>query len=116
MGYNSQFLSGVALSASFNSGPQQIIDAKLYSIQLKFTGSTCEFSTKIQVSSDPYGTVPTNWDDLADSTEAFTEAGTFTYDVTDAGYVYVRLVVTDSSSGMNTGELSARINVKGPGI
>lgn len=123
--YNSQFVDDVALNASFVSAPQQIVNSGGYAIQLAFNGSTCSFSAKLQVSSDPYflppgsnysvPNTPINFDDLPDSSQTFTTAGTFTYNVNPAEYVWVRVVVTDNSSGANNGSISAVINVKGPG-
>lgn len=116
MGYNKQFAIAVPLSTDYASAGQQLVDGQLYSIQLDFDGSTCEFSAQLFVSSDPYttevGYVPTHLDPLADSTESFTEAGTFSYNVSVAGYNWVVLVITDASSGANDGTINARINVK----
>lgn len=125
MGYNSQFIKNVPLNADYTSEPKQILDSDGYAIQLAFTGSTCSFTAVVEVSNDPFidpngdgytENVPTHFDPLADSTKVFTQEGTFTYNVNPAEYVWVRVVVTDNSSGANSGELSATINVKGPGI
>lgn len=113
MGYNKQFIDNQALSASFNSSALQVgqtgLIASVYSIQAAFTGATCSFSAKIQVSNDSVS--PENWDDLENSSQTFTEAGTFTWNVSEVGYMWIRLVITDNSSGTNDGNLSATINV-----
>ena len=123
MGYNSVFVSDLALNSSSVSSPQQIVDSNGYSIQLAFNQGTTSFSCEIEVSSDPYFVdnnpnlgmnTPINWDILANSSQTFTVNGTFTYNVDPAQYVWVRLVITDNSSGANTGVLQATINVKGP--
>lgn len=113
MGYNKQFISDQALSASFNSSAQTVIDAALYSIQAEFTGSTCSFTATIQVSSMQSPGVG-DWDDLPDSAQTIAAAGSFSWNVSDAGYLWARLAVTDNSSGTNNGTISASINVKGP--
>lgn len=114
MGYNSVFVNSHSLSASFNSAAEQVVDAELFSIQAVFSGTTCSFSAKIQISDDAASSTPTNWDDLANSSQTFTAAGTFTWNVSEVGYVWVRLVIADNSSGANNGQITATINVKGP--
>lgn len=129
MGYNELLIPPTALSAGFTSQNAQIVDSRGYSLQLAFTGTTCEFSAKIQVSSDPlfvppasnYGqgnqpvtNTPINFDDLTDSSQTFTTAGTFTYNVNPAEYVWIRVVITDNSGGTNNGKVQATLNVKGP--
>ena len=115
MGYNVQFLPATALSASITSPPFQKIGASNYSVQAVFSGSTCEFGAKLQVSSDPYdntvGFVPPNWDDVADSAQTIAQAGSFTWDVGPSAPVWVRLVITDNSSGSNNGNISAIANI-----
>lgn len=121
MGYNYQFVSGQALNTGFTSNAQQIIDSRGYAIQLSFSGSTCNFSASLNVSSDPLlnpdgslAPAPTHFDPLANSAQTFTSAGTFTFNVNPAEYTFVQLVLVDNSSGANNGVLSATINVKGP--
>lgn len=126
MGYNNKFVAGVPLNAVYTSPPQQINDSSGYAVQLVFGGSTCSFSAKLQVSTDPlflppganYSQLntPVNFDDLANSSQTFTTSGTFTYNVNPAEYVWVRLVITDNSSGANNGTIAATINVKGPNV
>lgn len=116
MGYNTQIIPPTPLNASFDSEAEQILDSSGYALQLAFSGSTCSFSSKIQVSTDEYdpNNPPVHWDDLANSSQTFTTAGTFTYNVNPAEYVSVRVVITDNSSGANNGTISANLNVKGP--
>lgn len=118
MGYNSQFVKSQPLNASFVTSAQQLLDSSLFDIQAVFTGSTCSFTAKLQVSSDPYsnapGYAPTNWDDYPSSSVTITASGTQTWSVSRSGSVWVRVVVTDNSSGTNNGSFSATINVKGP--
>jgi hypothetical protein len=118
MSFNTLILSA-PLNVSENSNAAAIPDMGLYSIQAAFTGSTCSFTAKVQVSSDPYGPLgtvaqPVNWDDLASSSQTFTQAGTYTWDVGPTAVSWVRLVITDNSSGTNNGSITARINSKGP--
>lgn len=109
MGYNKQFFSR-ALNANSESAPQDLaIDMSLFAIQLLFTGATCSFSAKLQVSNDG-----TTFDDYPNSSQTFTSAGSFTYNVFASGFAFVKLVITDNSSGSNTGKVFATINSKGP--
>jgi len=85
-----------------------------YSIQITYLTSSA--TVKLQCSSDP-GT-PTdqsytsekvvNWTDITDSITSLTENGDLMYDVTGAGYCWIRLVIT--GSGFLT---SANFNIKG---
>lgn len=116
MGYNKQFVSNVALNANSLSAPQQVLNSEGYAVQLAFSGSTCSFSAQILVSSDPFSNTvaPVNFDTLANSSQTFTTAGTFTYNVNPAEYNWIKLKITDNSSAANNGSISAVINVKGP--
>lgn len=90
-----------------------------YSIQLVFTGSPVG-AFKLQGSDDPGGpnntsgsqdANVTNWTDITSSSQAISAAGNIMWDVSNAGYNFVRVVYTVTSG---TGTLtSARINVKG---
>lgn len=91
-----------------------------YSIQMVFTGSP-NGTFKLQASNDEGGkdggglASPTivNWTDIADSDQAITASGDHTWTVENAGYRWVRVVWTDSSSGSPSTITSARFNVKG---
>lgn len=116
MGYNQQFIKNVPLNADYDSLAQQLLDGAVYSIQLEFTGATCECTVSLLGSSDPYnntvGYVPPNFDPIEDATQSITEAGSFTFNVGQVGYNWVQVNIVDNSSGSNDGTVSARINVK----
>jgi hypothetical protein len=88
-----------------------------YSIQAVITG-TANGTIKLQGSNDPvpdanfqvrqYPVV--NWEDIADSTQAVTGAGTVFYNVADVFYNWVRVIYTSSSG---TGTITIRLNTKG---
>ncbi len=90
-----------------------------YSIQLVFTG-TPNGAFSLQASDDAGtpdgGTTPqasnvTHWTDVTGSSQSISAAGNLMYQVQNAGYNWVRVIYTASSS---TGTLtSARINIKG---
>lgn len=91
-----------------------------YSIQLVFTGSPTG-TLSLQCSNDPGtpdGAAPanqatgvTNWTDIPSSDQSITDGGNHTWDVSNAGYTWVRAIY---SSASGTGSLiSARANVKG---
>ena len=87
-------------------------------IQIVFTG-TPNGTFKLQAScdepkkGDEAGTVPTNWTDVVDSSQAITAAGDHIYEMQNIGYTFVRLVWTDASSGSPSVITSARFMVKG---
>ena len=89
-----------------------------YSIQLVFTGSTPNGTFKLQASCDepnqtnPANTTVVNWTDITDSDQAVTAAGDHLWTVENAGYTFVRVFWTDSSSSAGT-ITSARFMIKG---
>lgn len=119
IGNGSMQAGATSLGASATLTPVWLGHIVNYSLQLVFTGTPAG-TFKLQCSNDPgrpsaqgtpeYDTV-VNWTDIADSSQAVSAAGDITWDVQNAGYVWVRVVYTRSSS---TGSLtSARFNVKG---
>ena len=87
-----------------------------YAIQLAFSASSCTF--KLQGScdaGDPQGQTQAeyeakivNWSDIAASSTSSTGAGNLMYNIQNAGYNWVRMVVTGTAT-----ITSARFNVKG---
>lgn len=86
-------------------------------IQAVWTG-TPNGTIKLQCSVDPKGITPgesfptlTNPEDIADSSYAITgSAGSFTWNVSEAYFPWIRVVYTNTSS---TGTLDVRYNTKG---
>lgn len=104
--------AATSMGASFNLPAIWLGHICNYSIQLVFTG-TPNGTFKLQASNDlgGPGLAPTNWTDVANSSQAITAAGDHMWQVENAGYKYVRVVYTRSSS---TGSLTvANFNVKG---
>lgn len=108
------------LSANRTSEPVWLGHIANYSIQLVFTG-TPGGNFKLQCSNDEGNPAAAkevdrdwevvNWTDVADSAFTVSAAGDVTWDVQNAGYRWVRVVWTQTSS---TGTLtSARFNCKG---
>lgn len=109
-----------SMASSFTLAPIYLGHIVDYSIQLVFTG-TPGGNFKLQVSNDPgrpnaaseaeqYAAV-LNWTDVAGSAQTISAAGDHTWNVENAGYVWARVVWTQTSS---TGTLtSARVNGKG---
>lgn len=116
-GPNKLFIKNQALNASFNSAAVAVGDAGVYNITMEFTGATCSFSTQLLASSEPFtnqpGFVPSpaSLVPIENSSLTFTESGSQSYNVSQVGYVWVVVQVTDNSSGTNDGTLSARLNV-----
>lgn len=112
--------SATSLGASANLSAIWLGHVCNYSIQLVFTGTPVG-TFKLQCSNDAgspnagsaatLATGVTNWTDVADSSQSITTAGDMVWNVSNAGYNFVRVVYTrDSSTGSLT---SARINTKG---
>lgn len=88
-----------------------------YAIQLVFTGDP-DGTFKLQGScdepkkSDEANSVPTNWSDIANTSQVISEAGNHMWTASNVGYTFVRVVWTDSASGASA-ITSARFMVKG---
>lgn len=127
--YNVQNIipASTVMNATINSLALQLENMYGYAIQIVFTG-TPTGSFKLQTSCDPVpkqnltiganGVItytPINWTDLANSTFSVVAAGNVEWNYTGiAGYNYVRVVYTDSSSGASTAIITvAQFNGKG---
>lgn len=97
-------------TGDFTSNRLNIKQAKCFAIQAVWTGDASgNFS--LEASCDANDVVPTNWDAVADTTVAAGgESGSHLYNITDAGYSWVRVVYTNLSG---TGEADLRASVKG---
>lgn len=101
-------LDAQSMGANFNSDPVKLKNYKGYSLQLVATG-TPNGSYKLQASNDPDINNISNWADITNSTQPITTSGITFYNVTDAYYMFVRLVYTRSSG---TGTVTARVLLK----
>ncbi len=127
--YNKQNIipAGTVMNATINSAAMQLENMYGYAIQIVFTG-TPTGSFKLQSSCDPVtqasqvfganGAVtwtPTNWTDITNSTFTVSAAGNLEWNYSQlAGYNYVRVVYTDTSSGNSTAVITvAQFNGKG---
>lgn len=110
----------ISMGTSFNTKPIWLGHICNFSIQLVFTGTpngtfTLQLSNDLghpnaQSETQQYADV-TNWTTITDSAQPITAAGDHTYQFANAGFRWVRVVWTQSSS---TGTLTiARCNVKG---
>lgn len=110
-------LDGTDMTATITSNQVWFAPHSNLLIQLVFTGSP-NGTFKLQASadapdaSDPVNTTVTNWSDVGDSSQAITEAGDHMYELQNISYSFVRLVWTDTSSGVST-LTSARYIAKG---
>ena len=117
---NTQFVTSVLMNTNITSSPIAVNQLYGFSIQAVYT-STSSGTLKLQASADPFNnnamhpdsiTTPTHWTDIADSSATISGTGTYIWNINGAFYNYVRLVFTDSSSGSNTGRLTATLNGK----
>jgi len=111
--------SSISMGSSFELDPVWLGHICNYAIQLVFTGTPAG-NFKLQASNDlgrqASGAPETddgvvNWTDIAGSQQTISAAGDHMWQVENAGYRWVRVVWTQTSS---TGTLtSAKFNVKG---
>lgn len=103
------------LNANTTSNPFPVQDACCWGAQVISTG-TVGGNFKIQVSFDPVAQAnatflktgaPTNWTDLASSSQTTTTNGNVYWTYEWPGYNWARIVFTDTSSGSNTGTITA---------
>ncbi len=112
-------LSGTDMRDDITSNPIWLGHIAYYSIQLVFTG-TPNGSFKLQASNDIGSNEMnlanasiTNWTDISGSATTVSAAGDLMFNAENAGYRWVRVVWTDSTSGNPSTLTSARFNVKG---
>lgn len=116
--FNEPIISNALMNANISSPGIPLAQTFGYAIQAVYTG-TPTGTLKLQASNDPLGDLtnpndqPTNWEDISNSSQSISAAGSFLWNVTDVMYTWVRLVFTDGSGGTSTARLSANINGKG---
>jgi hypothetical protein len=112
-------LDGTDMTSAIVSTPIWLGHVLHYSIQAVYTG-TPNGSFKLQASNDQgsetndiVNAIITNWTDVSGSTINVSAAGDLMYSLENAGYRWVRLVWTDTSSGSPSTVTVAQINTKG---
>lgn len=112
-------LNGTDMQSNIVSDPVWLGHIVNFSIQLVYTGAP-NGSFKLQGSNDEGAKSNnienvniTNWSDISSTTVNVTSAGSNIYNIENAGYRWVRLVWTDSTSGSPSTLTSSRYNVKG---
>lgn len=117
---------GTVMNTTLHSLAMQLQDMIDYSIQIVFTG-TPTGSFFLEASCDPVPPqtltpgangaivfVPVNWTTVANSTFVVAAAGNVQWNYRDAGYTFVRVSYTDSSSGASTAIITSAVyNGKG---
>jgi ABC-type phosphate transport system substrate-binding protein len=97
---NEKITSAQSMGASFTSESVLIDQIYGFSMQAVFTGSPVG-TFKLQASNDninaKFPQDVTNWTDIADSSEAISDAGGITWNFNGAFYRWVRVVYTRSS-------------------
>lgn len=106
--------SGVIMNTNINSQPLNLNQMFGYSIQAVYTGTpTGTFKLQCSVDANSGNINPVNWTDIANTPFVVASAGSFTWNVYDVMYNWVRLVYTDASGGTSTAVLTATYNGKG---
>jgi hypothetical protein len=123
---NRQIATAVPLNANYNSPYQQLKNIYTYTMSAIITG-TPTGTISIQASNDPETNdtqsntttnlpptqLPTNWVTITGSTFAVTAAGETMWNVSYAGYNYVRVQYVDGSGGASTATMTIIYNGKG---
>ncbi len=120
--YNKKISTAAAMNANSNSPACALKNIYTYSIAAIITG-TPTGTIKLQASNDPEtntviplgvdAPAPANWVDITGSTFTLSAAGETMWNVNAVGYNYVRVVYTDTSSGMSTATMDIIVNAKG---
>ena len=111
--------SGDISNAALYSNPVSLRHLDSYSIQCVLTGATPTGALKLQCSNDDpeYASLPwplataMNWTDIDGSSQAFTATGNVTWNAQGVGYLWVRVVWTES--GTAAGAVTGRYHGKG---
>lgn len=107
---SAQIISACSMgAATCVSGAIDIKNIDDISIQAVWTGTAENGAFKLQASNDTGATV-TTWTDLTGSSAVIAADGDFVWNVSNAGYRYLRLVYTKASG---TGTLNATFTGKG---
>lgn len=97
-------------TGDFASNPLNIKQAKCFALQVVWTGDASG-SFDLEASCDANDVIPTTWIEVDSTTVAAGgESGSVMYNVTDAGYSWVRVAYNNLSG---TGEATIRASVKG---
>ena len=117
--FNEPIITNAVMNHTISSAAIPIVNSFGYTVQAVYTG-TPTGSLKLQGSNDKFEyvnaaqpQVPTNWNDIKNSSFSITSAGICTWNVQGPFYNYVRLVFTDGSGGLSTAVLNATFNAKG---
>lgn len=112
---NFPIFTSQSMASSFNSSEISLFNIYGWSAQFVFTGSPVG-TLKVQVSDDPgsentgSNKAPTNWTDLANSSQSISAAGNISYNVNLSFYNWIRFVYAASSG---SGSMTGRANLKG---
>ena len=116
----STYTTSVDISnAALYSVPISLRHIDVYSAQIVTTGATGTGAFKLQVSNDEPNLSPTNiptasamnWTDVDSSSQTVTTAGSVVWNASGAGYLWVRIVWTES--GTAAGSVTGRLVGKG---
>lgn len=99
-----QLVSAHSMAESYTSPSQSLNQTSMCCVQAVFSGVPVG-SLKLQISNDN-----SNWSDYTGSDYAVTTAGNVSWNVSNIGFQYIRVVYTRTSG---TGSLSITVNGKG---
>lgn len=116
--------ANTVMNATINSQAVQVYNVYNFAIQVVFTGTptgsfklqeSCDSAINAVSSGNYSGTnLPVNWTDIANSTFTVSAAGNVSWNFDAPGFNWVRVVYTDTSSGVSTAIItSSTFNGKG---
>lgn len=115
---NNEILQSVDATTSRTSGATDLVDLTTYAIEVVFTagGGDLVGTLKLQANLNTTSAIDptplsTSWVDITGSPQAITASSNHIWDVTRAGYRFVRAVWTYTSG---TGNVAMLIHIKGP--
>lgn len=105
-------ISGATMTGNILSIPVDTLSFQFGSIQAVWTGAGASGSIQLDISDDNVvtGNLVTNWDLYTGSSQSVSGAGSFTWNLLNMGYRWVRVHFIFSSG---TGTLNATVTEKG---
>lgn len=116
---NKIIVNNVQMNSNINSEAIPLPNIYGFAVQAVYTG-TPTGTIKLQASVDAFKyasdinpQVPTNWNDIDNSSLIVSSAGIYTINFIGSFYTFFRFVYTDASGGTSTARVTVTVNMKG---